>query len=72
MTRPYIPDGYELVDALADVGITATVQHPYVIIDTHATDANTCVSPEMVAWALDIDPTLCCYNLNGDIRITCD
>jgi hypothetical protein len=66
----YKPDAYELIDALADVGITATVQYPYVIIDT--TDANHCVSPEMVAWALDIDPSLCCYNLNGGIRITCD
>jgi hypothetical protein len=68
----YKPDAYELIDALADVGITATVQYPYVIIDTTATDANRCVSPEMVSWSLDIDPALCVRNLNGGIRITCD
>ena len=69
---PYTPDAYELIDALADVGITATAQYPYVIIDTSATDANRCVSPEMVAWAIAIDPALCVCNLNGGIRITCD
>lgn len=65
------PDAYELISALADVGITATVLYPYVVIDTSATDANTCVSPDMVSWVLDIDPSLCCYNLNDGIRITC-
>ena len=68
----YLPNAYELVDAMADVGITATVQYPYVIVDTNATAANRCVSPDLISWALNIDPALCVYNVNGNIRISCD
>lgn len=62
----YTPDAYEIVDALEDVGITATVQYPYVIVHNPSLD------PKEIAQALDIDPVLCCYNLNGNIRITCE
>jgi len=58
----------ELVDALEDVGFQVGVQYPYVIVSLK----NRTITPSEVAFALDIDPSLCCYNLNGNIRITCN
>lgn len=58
----------ELVDALEDVGFHVNVAYPYVIVSL----ANRSITPGEVAYALDIDPALCCYNLNGNIRITCE
>lgn len=66
MSNTYAPDAYELVDALADVGITATVQSPYAVV------ADSPFTPEEIAEALDIDSALCVYNLNGNIRIRAD
>ena len=65
--RP-LPFVDELVDALEDVGFIAQVQYPYVIVSLK----NRSITPSEVALALDIDPALCCYNINGNIRITCD
>jgi hypothetical protein len=58
----------ELVDALEDVGFQVAIQFPYVIVSLK----NRPITPGEVAFALDIDPALCCYNLNGNIRITCE
>lgn len=58
----------ELVDALEDVGFLVTVEYPYVIVSLK----NRSITPTEVARSLDIDPALCCYNVNGNIRITCD
>jgi len=64
----HIPFVDELVDALEDVGFVVEVQYPYVIVSLKSRN----ISPREVAQALDIDPALCCYNLNGNIRITCE
>lgn len=65
MTFPFVD---EIVDQLEDVGFVVEVMFPYVIVSLK----NRKISPMEVATALDIDPELCCYNVNGNIRILCD
>jgi len=57
-----------VVDALEDVSFEVTVLYPYVIVSLK----NRKINPLEVALALDIEPSLCVRNLNGNIRITCD
>lgn len=70
MSNQYKPLPFvdEVVDSLTDVGFVVEVQYPYVIVSLRTRK----ISPREVAWALDIDPALCCYNVNGNIRIHCD
>ena len=65
MTLPFVD---EIVDQLEDVGFVVEVLYPYVIVSLKSRK----ISPMEVAMALDIDPELCCYNVNGNIRIRCD
>lgn len=65
MTLPFVD---EIVDQLEDVGFEVEIMYPYVIVSLK----NRKIDPMEVATALDIDPTLCVRNLNGNIRITCD
>lgn len=61
----------ETVDRILDMNTYGCeVQYPYVIF--LQPPLQTPWTPEEVAEALDIDPALCCYNVNGNIRITCE